>query len=120
MSPVLCLRVAAISGLLTVALGAFGAHGLKSLLLANETLAVWEKAVHYQMFHTLALLVLASRPAVNTGAAIGFLVGIILFSGSLYLLAVTNIRWLGAITPLGGIGFVMGWLLLFLRPYYGA
>jgi uncharacterized membrane protein YgdD (TMEM256/DUF423 family) len=116
MTTVLCLRLAAISGLLTVALGAFGAHGLKALLVTNETLAVWEKAVLYQMFHTLALLVLAMRPSVNTGAALGFVIGIVLFSGSLYVLAVTNIRWLGAITPLGGVAFLVAWLLILLRP----
>ena len=116
MTTVLCLRLAAISGLLTVALGAFGAHGLKALLVANETLAVWEKAALYQMFHTLALLGLALRPTVNTGAALGFVLGIVLFSGSLYVLAVTNIRWLGAVTPLGGVAFLVGWLLILLRP----
>jgi len=105
-----------LSGFLTVALGAFGAHGLKALLTEYDTVDIWDKAVLYQMFHTLALLVLAFRPTVNTGAAIGFLIGICVFSGSLYVLAVTNLRWFGAITPLGGLAFLIGWILLLWRP----
>ena len=116
MTSTLCLRIAAVSGFLTVALGAFGAHGLKALLTEYDTVDIWDKAVLYQMFHTLALRVLAFRPTVNTGAAIGFLIGICLFSGSLYVLALTNLRWLGAITPLGGLAFLIGWILLFWRP----
>jgi uncharacterized membrane protein YgdD (TMEM256/DUF423 family) len=116
MTSILCLRIAAISGFLTVALGAFGAHGLKALLTEYDTADIWDKAVLYQMFHTLALLVLAFRPTVNTGAAIGFLIGICVFSGSLYVLALTNLRGLGAITPLGGLAFLIGWVLLFWKP----
>lgn len=110
------LRIAAVSGFLVVALGAFGAHGLKDMLTNQGTLDIWEKAVLYQMFHTLAILVLASRPTVHTGAAVCFLIGMIIFCGSLYLLAVTNIRWLGAITPLGGLSFLIGWVWLLVRP----
>ena len=116
MTSTLCLRIAAVSGFVTVALGAFGAHGLKPLLTKYNTVDTWDTAVLYQMFHTLALLVLAFRPTVNTGAAIGFLIGICVFSGSLYVLALTNLRWLGAITPLGGLAFLIGWVLLFWRP----
>jgi uncharacterized membrane protein YgdD (TMEM256/DUF423 family) len=116
MTSILCLRIAAVSGFLTVALGAFGAHGLKALLTEHDTVEIWDKAVLYQMFHTLALLALVFRPTVNTGAAIGFLIGICVFSGSLYLLALTNLRWLGAITPLGGLAFLIGWSLLFWKP----
>lgn len=112
MTSALCLRIAAVSGFLAVALGAFGAHGLKSILVKYETLDAWETAVLYHMFHTLALLFVALRPSVSTGAAVGFILGVCLFSGSLYLLALTNIRWLGAITPLGGVGFLVGWVLL--------
>jgi uncharacterized membrane protein YgdD (TMEM256/DUF423 family) len=115
MTSILCLRIAAVSGFLTVALGAFGAHGLKALLTEHDTVEIWDKAVLYQMFHTLALLALAFRPTVNTGAAIGFLIGICVFSGSLYLLALTNLRWLGAITPLGGLALLIGWSLLFWK-----
>ena len=116
MTPALCLRLAALSGFLAVALGAFGAHGLKALLAEQQTVAIWEKAVLYHMFHTLVLLCLASRPTVPKGAVVSFLVGICLFSGSLYVLAVTNVRWLGAITPLGGLSFLAGWVWIFLYP----
>jgi uncharacterized membrane protein YgdD (TMEM256/DUF423 family) len=116
MTSSVCLRIAAVSGFLVVALGAFGAHGLKDGLVKHGTLDIWEKAVIYQMFHTLALLVLAVRPSVHVGAAVCFLIGIIIFCGSLYMLAITNIRWLGAITPLGGLGFLIGWGWLLLRP----
>ena len=107
-----CLRLAAVSGFLVVALGAFGAHGLKATLETHQTLAIWEKAVLYHALHTLVLLVLAAQPSIAMGAVVSFLCGIVLFSGSLYLLAVTNLRWLGAITPLGGVGFLLGWAWL--------
>ena len=116
MTSTICLRIAAVSGFLVVALGAFGAHGLKELLVKQGALEIWEKAVLYQMFHTLALLLLASRPNAHMGAAVCFLLGIIIFCGSLYGLALTNIRWLGAVTPLGGVGFLLGWGWLLLRP----
>jgi len=116
MTSAVCLRIAAVSGFLVVALGAFGAHGLKDILVKHGTLDVWEKAVLYQMFHTLALLLLASRPNVKAGVAVCFLLGMIIFCGSLYGLAITNLRWLGAITPLGGVGFLIGWAWLLLRP----
>jgi uncharacterized membrane protein YgdD (TMEM256/DUF423 family) len=114
MTPTLCLRLAAASGFLAVALGAFGAHGLKPILVQHQTLDIWEKAVLYHAFHTLALLFLASRPVVSKGVAVSFILGICLFSGSLYLLAATNVRWLGAITPLGGLSFLVGWVWLFV------
>jgi uncharacterized membrane protein YgdD (TMEM256/DUF423 family) len=104
-----CLRLAAVSGFLVVALGAFGAHGLKPTLEAYQTLAIWEKAVLYHALHTLVLLGLAAQPSIALGAVVSFLCGILLFSGSLYLLALTNLRWLGAITPLGGVSFLIGW-----------
>ena len=107
-----CLRLAAVSGFLVVALGAFGAHGLKSILQTHQTLEIWEKAVLYHALHTLVLLALAAQPSIAMGAVVSFLCGIVLFSGSLYLLAVTNLRWLGAITPLGGVGFLLGWVWL--------
>jgi uncharacterized membrane protein YgdD (TMEM256/DUF423 family) len=116
MTPALCLRLAAISGFLAVALGAFGAHGLKGILTQHQTADIWEKAVLYHIFHTLALLFLASRPTVPKGAAVSFVVGICLFSGSLYLLAALNVRWLGAVTPLGGVAFLLGWVLVFWHP----
>lgn len=115
MTPTLCLRLAAVSGFLAVALGAFGAHSLKPLLTQHQTLEIWEKAVFYHVFHTLVLLFLATRPMVPKGAVISLLLGICLFSGSLYVLAATNVRWLGAVTPLGGVSFLVAWAwLLFL------
>jgi uncharacterized membrane protein YgdD (TMEM256/DUF423 family) len=112
MTSTLCLRIAALSGFLAVALGAFGAHSLRPILTQHERLGTWDTAVLYHLFHTVVLLILAMRPTVATGAVVSFLFGLCLFSGSLYLLALTNIRWLGAITPLGGIGFLLGWVLL--------
>lgn len=78
---------------------------------------VWNKAVLYQFVHALALLALAALPVTRTLPAGLFVAGIVLFSGSLYLLALTNVRWLGAITPLGGLCFLAGWVALFFaRP----
>jgi uncharacterized membrane protein YgdD (TMEM256/DUF423 family) len=102
MTATLCLRLAAVSGFLTVALGAFGAHGLRAILDQYDTAAIWDTAVFYHMAHTLALLFLASRPHVNTAAVV-------------CIMAVTNLRWLGAVTPVGGIGFLLGWGLLFFQ-----
>ncbi len=109
-----CLRLAAVSGFLVVALGAFGAHGLKPILQTHQTLEIWEKAVLYHALHTLVLLALVAQPSIAMGAVVSFLCGIVLFSGSLYLLALTNLRWLGAITPLGGVGFLLGWVWLWV------
>lgn len=110
------LRIAALLGLLAVALGAFGAHGLKGLLDRNGTAVIWEKAVFYHFIHAVMLFVLAQRPTVQLGPWLSFLIGIVIFSGSLYLLAVTNLRVLGAVTPIGGISFIIGWLWLAFAP----
>jgi uncharacterized membrane protein YgdD (TMEM256/DUF423 family) len=109
-------RIATVLGFLAVALGAFGAHGLKHLLEQNGTAAIWEKAVFYQFIHAVMLFVLAGRTPLSKGPWFSFLIGIIIFSGSLYLLAITNIKWLGAITPLGGLSFLAGWLWLAVAP----
>jgi uncharacterized membrane protein YgdD (TMEM256/DUF423 family) len=109
-----CLRLAAVCGFLVVALGAFGAHSLKPLLQAHQTLDIWEKAVMYHALHTLVLLGLAAQPSIAMGAVVSFIGGMLLFSGSLYLMAVTNLRWLGAITPVGGVSFLLGWAWLFV------
>lgn len=106
------VRTVAVLGLLAVALGAFGAHGLKEVLARNGTTAIWEKAVFYHFVHTVVMLVLATRSPLPTISWASFLVGIVMFSGSLYVLAITNLRWLGAITPIGGIAFMVGWLWL--------
>ena len=109
-------RIAAAAGLLAVALGAFGAHGLKDLLAQNATTAVWEKAVFYHFIHAVILFILAERKTFPAVAWWSFLAGILFFSGSLYLLAVTNVKWLGAITPVGGILFLLGWVWLLFKP----
>ncbi len=106
-----------ISGLVSVAMGAFGAHGLRGKIEENLFHA-FETAVSYQMSHTLALLGICIlmqmwgvKPFLQY-AAYGFIFGILLFSGSLYGLALTGAKWLGPITPIGGLAFVAGWLLL--------
>ena len=109
-------RIAAVLCFLAVALGAFGAHALRSTLEAHGMLDVWNKAVFYHFIHAVALLTLALYGTINRGALWLVFVGILLFSGSLYLLALTNLRWLGAVTPLGGLCFLAGWGWLVLAP----
>src|SRR5580693_1757867 len=116
MSPATASRVAASAGFLAVALGAFGAHGLKDLLAQNGTINIWEKAVFYHFIHAVVLFVLAQRKPFSAVPWWSFLAGIVIFSGSLYLLAVTNVRWLGAITPFGGASFLLGWGWLAICP----
>ena len=116
MTQATALRTAAILGFLAVALGALGAHALKETLSAHGTAAIWEKAVFYHFVHALMLYVLAARSGSGSGPWWCFLSGILIFSGSLYLLAFTNVRWLGAITPIGGLSFLAGWLWLALKP----
>jgi uncharacterized membrane protein YgdD (TMEM256/DUF423 family) len=113
MSGVTATRIATTTGFLAVALGAFGAHGLKNILAQNGTAAVLEKAVSYHFIHGVMLFVLAGRKPFAAGAWWCFLAGIVIFSGSLYLLALTNEHWLGAITPFGGASFLAGWGWLF-------
>ena len=112
-------RIAAAAGLLAVALGAFGAHGLKDLLLQNGTAAIWEKAVFYHFIHAVMLFVLAERKLFPAVSWWSFLIGIFFFSGSLYLLAVTNTHWLGTITPIGGVSFLVGWTCLIISAGRG-
>ncbi len=102
--------------LLAVAFGAFAAHALK-LRLSQDMLNIFETAARYQMYHALGLLAgaWASARGPESGAPLAgwsFIFGIIVFSGSLYLLALTGIRWLGAITPVGGVAFLIGWAIL--------
>ncbi len=120
----LFFTLAGISGGLAVALGAFGAHGLRDRL-TPDSLATFETGVRYEMYHALALLAVAwavTRWA-NSGLPVAagwlFVAGTVLFSGSLYLLALTGTRWLGAITPFGGIAFLAGWLCLVLTAWRG-
>jgi uncharacterized membrane protein YgdD (TMEM256/DUF423 family) len=110
------LLIGSLAGVLGVTLGAFGAHGLRGRL-SPEMLAVFETGVRYHMYHALAIvLVSALMPRLDGwlihAAGWSFAIGIVLFSGSLYLLAVTDVRVLGAITPLGGIAFILGWAFL--------
>jgi uncharacterized membrane protein YgdD (TMEM256/DUF423 family) len=109
-------RFAALMGLLAVGLGAFGAHGIKRLLAQNGTADIWEKAVFYHFIHAVMLFVLAERKPFQAGPWWCFLVGIFFFSGSLYLLAATDVLWLGAITPIGGVSFLVGWAWLLVKP----
>jgi uncharacterized membrane protein YgdD (TMEM256/DUF423 family) len=107
--------IAAIAGFLAVVLGAFGAHGLKNILAQNGTTTIWEKAVFYHFIHAVMLFILAERKTFPAVAWWSFLTGIVIFSGSLYLLALTNVLWLGAITPFGGLAFLIGWSCLFFK-----
>ena len=110
------IRIAAALCFLAVALGAFGAHSLRSTLELRGMMDVWNKAVLYHYIHAIALLVLALYGTVNRGAWWLFFAGIFLFSGSLYLMALTNLRWLGAVTPFGGLCFLVGWGWLIIAP----
>ena len=107
------LFLAAISGFIGVAMGAFGAHVLKNIL-SDHMLDVYKTAVSYQMWHALALGWVGVLPSNNLLRWAGYLLmaGIVLFSGSLYLLAIFNITWLGMITPFGGVALLSGWGLL--------
>jgi uncharacterized membrane protein YgdD (TMEM256/DUF423 family) len=110
----------ALSAMISVGAGAFGAHALRSRL-DPDSLAVFETAARYQMFHALGLLAAAWAATRWPGAWPNrsgwlFVMGTVLFSGSLYALALSGIRWLGAITPLGGVAFLLGWLSLALSP----
>ena len=115
---ILLFRIAAVLCFVAVALGAFGAHGLRSTLEARGMLDVWNKAVFYQFIHAIVLLVLALHGTINSVACLLLLIGILLFSGSLYLLAlIPQARgWFGPITPLGGLCFLAGWAWLVFAP----
>jgi uncharacterized membrane protein YgdD (TMEM256/DUF423 family) len=110
------IRIAAALCFLAVALGAFGAHSLKQTLETHRMVDVWNKAVLYHFIHAVALLVLALYGAANRGAWWLLFAGILIFSGSLYTMALTNLRWLGAITPIGGLSFLAGWTWLIIAP----
>ena len=113
------LATGSVTGMLAVMTGAFGAHGLKDLLTATGRIETFNLAVEYQFYHTLSLMVtgilsIYAPSKKFTYAAVSFIAGIIFFSGSLYFLALLNKPILGAITPIGGVCFILGWLLLFL------
>ena len=114
------MRIAAVMGLLAVALGAFGAHGLKKTLeLHPNGMALWEKAVFYNFIHAVMLFILGTRKPLKPIAWFGFLLGIVLFSGSLYLYALTETHWLVYVTPFGGVSFIVGWVCLIISPPAG-
>lgn len=113
--PAQLLFIASLNGFLSVAIGAFGAHGLQARLAETGMADTFQTGVQYQMFHTLALFGIAllvmtgQESRLLPAAAYLMLIGIILFSGSLYALSLSGITWLGAITPLGGLAFLAGW-----------
>ena len=110
------LFFAGLLGLLGVALGAFGAHGLKATLEAHGSLETWKTAVLYQLVHAVALLAIAmwrdAPPKVPARVAASWLIGTLFFCGSLYWLALGGPKFLGPITPIGGVGFLVGWAWL--------
>lgn len=119
MADVTRFRLIALTGALLaalgVALGAFGAHGLRDVL-DMEALGWWQTAVQYQMWHATGLLAIAAIRSVHTGLPAGLLAaGTIIFAGSLYFMALTGVRWLGAVTPVGGLLMIAGWCLLAWR-----
>lgn len=114
------LKLAAVVGAVAVAIGAFGAHGLESTLEANQRADTFETAVKYHFYHALAMFAvgiwLRFEPTNKQlkYALISFAIGILIFSGSLYILSLTGITWLGAITPFGGVCFIIGWVFIFV------
>lgn len=116
------LIIAAVSGFFAVVIGAFAAHGLKKVL-APEMIEIVKTGVQYQMYHALVLLLIGlwlSHKPVTAGlkaSGLAFILGTLLFSGSLYALAMGAPRWLGPVTPLGGLCFLIGWLLLLVAAW---
>ena len=118
------LLIASALGAVAVMLGAFGAHSFKSILEANGTLETFNTAVKYHFFHTLAMILVAllmDRYASKLleYSAISMLAGIVLFSGSLYILALSGVTKWGVLAPFGGLAFIVGWVLLFAGVYKG-
>ena len=112
------IRVGGVLGFLAVGLGAFGAHALRDRLDALGTSATYQTAVQYHSLHAVALVCVGMIGTLGKGAVDvrlagwSFLVGVIVFSGSLYVLSLTGMKWLGAITPIGGVALLLGWLAL--------
>ena len=117
------LQITGISGTLAVGLGAFGAHGLEAILVENGRLDTFQTAVNYHFYHTLALLGIGILATIKpnwkgiTFSAWCMVLGMLIFSGSLYVLSLSGITWLGAITPLGGLAFILGWSSLAYLSY---
>lgn len=116
----LFIILGALNTMMSVGTGAFGAHGLEGKL-SDKYMSVWEKATTYQMYHGLALLiigVISGTTPINVNWASWLIFfGIVFFSGSLYVLALTQIRILGAVTPIGGVLFIVGWLMLIIATF---
>tara|TARA_R110002049_G_scaffold1246_9_gene9375 strand:- start:2378 stop:2752 length:375 start_codon:yes stop_codon:yes gene_type:complete len=114
------IQTAAVFGALAVIFGAFGAHALEELLISTGRSDTYETAVNYHFYHSLALLMtgilyqLFPNKKRLAYSAVFFIAGIIIFSGSLYFLCLSQLTWLGAITPLGGLAFIIGWVMLLL------
>src|SRR5690606_9420821 len=114
------IKLAAVLGFLAVAIGAFGAHGLEPILSKYKRLETFETAVKYHFYHTFAILIVGVLLTIEQEnkklvySVYSFLAGIFIFSGSLYFMSLTNITWLGAVTPLGGLAFMLGWIFLFV------
>ena len=109
---------------ITIVLGAFGSHGLKNKL-TPEYLEIFDTGVKYQFFHSLGIIIIGLLsfhfPSIPLQIPFYlFLIGIILFSGSLYILAITGIKWFGAVTPIGGLSFIVGWIITAFYIYRGA
>ncbi len=113
------IQLAAFLGALAVIIGAFGAHGLEQFLQKLDRIETFETAVKYHFYHALAMLLTALLLQLHPEKTLlkrsiwSFFMGILIFCGTLYILALTGITWLGAITPLGGVAFILGWVLLF-------
>lgn len=111
------IRIAALTVFLGIALGAFGAHLLESTLIANDRVATWDTAVLYHLIHGVAMFALAlGIPKGKSATFFLMLAGILIFSGSLYVLSLTGITKLGAITPIGGLAFLIAWGILIVSP----
>ena len=116
------LLIGSIFAAFSVLLGAFGAHGLKNRL-SVEDLVIFETAVRYQMYHAIGILLMgvasfSLNEKIVSAPAYFLILGVIIFSGSLFLLVFTNLRWFGAITPLGGLCLIVGWLLFAYNIYF--
>ena len=116
-------KIALLSGIgfcaLSIILGAFGAHGLKDKL-SDYSMSVFNTGVLYQFFHAIGIIITVILDSSNSNLILNstvwcFIAGIFLFSGSLYMLAITDIKWLGMITPIGGVLFIAGWVLMFVN-----
>ncbi|MEB2778382.1 DUF423 domain-containing protein [Algoriphagus sp. D3-2-R+10] len=114
------IQTAAILGACAVGIGAFGAHGLKEVIAETGRAETFETAVKYHFYHSLAIFLIGILAVIKpewkklSTAAILMVIGILIFSGSLYVLSLTGITWLGAITPFGGLAFIVGWILVFV------